>query len=413
MHYETPSMVSITEARELILNRVATLPAEDVPLLDAAGRVLASHVTAPFDIPTADNSAMDGYAFATAAWTGKPLRTCGTLPAGEVWRGPVAAGEAVRIMTGAPLPAGCDTVVPLEETVTEGDAVRFTGEVTAGSHVRRRGEEIRAGERVLLAGALLRPQEIALLASLGNGTATVFRRPRVAIIATGDELQEPGSHVQTGRIFDCNSSGIAAQVMEAGGVPLRLGIAGDDAERTREMIRRGLDADLVITSGGVSVGDRDHVKDAIGQLGGKLLFWRVNMKPGKPVAGALIGRTPLVALPGNPVAALVAGELFVRPALLRMAGHRRIFRPRVTAILDQEIYNRGSRPHLVRCIVEYRDGCYHAVTTGEQGSARLTSLTTGNAILHSPPGTRIPAGTAVELGMLGRGTAAGWETPWP
>ncbi|AJE02286.1 molybdopterin molybdotransferase MoeA [Geobacter pickeringii] len=395
-------MVSIEEAQALILSRVAPLGAEEVPLLAALGRISAEDAVAPWDIPSADNSAMDGYAFALDSLADGRLTVCDFVPAGVTRSEPVPAGCAVKIMTGAPLPPGCDTVVPVEDVEDDGDAIRLRGEARRGDHIRRRGEEVTDGSVVVAAGNLLRPQEIGLLASLGRTTAPVFRRARAAVLATGDELLQPGSIPEAGKIINSNSSSIAAQLLDAGAEPLMLGIARDDREVTRRKVGEGLQADLLITTGGVSVGDRDFVREALADLGGELLFWKVNMKPGKPVAFAVVGGKPVFALPGNPVAAMVAFEQFVRPALLKMAGHGRLFRPVVRGTLTETVKNRGDRPHLVRVAVRLEAGRYLLATTGDQGSARLTSLTSGNGLVKIPAGRTFAAGDEVEVQLLDR-----------
>lgn len=396
-------MVSIEEARRIILEHTPRLETEDVELLQGLGRIAAADVCAPRDIPATDNSAMDGYAFASATLRGDRLTVAGFLPAGREWTAPVAAGEAVKIMTGAPVPPGCDTVVPVEEVEETAGAIRLTGDVRPGAHFRRRGEDIRAGDRAIAAGALLRPQEIGLLASLGRTTITVYRRATAAVLATGDELLEPGAPPAPGKIINSNSYGVAAQVMEAGGAPVLLGIAPDDRDATRERIQAGLRSDLLITTGGVSVGDRDYVKEVIAELGGDIKFWKVDMKPGKPVVFAVVSGKPLFALPGNPVAAMVGFEVFVRPALLRMAGHERIFRPTVQGVLREPVRNEADRPHLVRVRVEAGPDGYVVCATGNQSSARLTSLTSGNGLLRLAPGAALAAGDRADVVLLDRG----------
>ncbi len=395
-------MVDIEEARQIILRHIAPLPTEELPLLQGLGRVAGEDVYAPWDIPATDNSAMDGYAFSSAAVQGDSLFVSGNVPAGEERTTPVAAGEAVRIMTGAPIPQGCDTVVPIEDVETIGDTIRLLGDARPGSHTRKRGEEILAGQRAIAANSLVRPQEIGMLASLGKTSVRVYRRPRVGVLATGDELLEIGSLPVPGKIINSNSYSIAAQVAESGGDPVMLGIAEDEVERTCDRIREGMRGDLLITTGGVSVGDRDCVKEAIVALGGEIKFWKVRMKPGKPVAFAILEGKPVFALPGNPAAAMISFEMFVRPALLKMMGHVRIFRPTVTAALTGSIANRGDRPHLIRVRVEARKDGYAASATGNQSSARLSSLTAANGFMTIAPGTTLPSGESVIVSMLGR-----------
>ena len=395
-------MVTIEEARQIILRHIALLPTEELPLLQGLGRVAGEDVTAPWDIPATDNSAMDGYAFSFAAVRGNSLFVSGNIPAGKERIPPVAAGETVRIMTGAPIPPGCDTVVPIENVETIGDTIRLVEEARPGSHIRKRGEDIRAGERAIAANSLLRPQEIGMLASLGKTSVRVYRRPKVGVLATGDELLEIGSPPAPGKIINSNSYSIAAQVMESGGVPVMLGIAEDEVERTCDRIREGIREDLLITTGGVSVGDRDFVKGAIVALGGEIKFWKVHMKPGKPLAFAILEGKPVFALPGNPAAAMISFEVFVRPALLKMMGHMRIFRPTVTAALTGSIANKGDRPHLIRVRVEARQDGYAASATGNQSSARLSSLTAANGFVTVSPGTILAAGESVVVSLLDR-----------
>ena len=395
-------MVNIEEAQQIILRHIAPLPTEELPLLQGMGRVAGEDVYAPRDIPATDNSAMDGYAFSFAAARGNSLVVSGNIPAGRERIPPVAAGEAVRIMTGAPIPRGCDTVVPIENVETIGDTIRLLGDVRPGSHIRKRGEDILAGHRAIAGNSTLRPQEIGMLASLGKSSVRVYRRPRVGVLATGDELLEIGSPPVPGKIINSNSYSIAAQIMESGGDPVMLGIAEDEVERTRDRIREGIRGDLLITTGGVSVGDRDCVKEAIVSLGGEIKFWKVHMKPGKPVAFAILEGKPVFALPGNPVAAMISFEVFVRPALLKMTGHTRIFRPTVTAALTEAIANKGDRPHLIRVRVEARKDGYVASATGNQSSARLSSLTAANGFMKIAPGTTLASGESVDISLLDR-----------
>ena len=395
-------MIHIEEAQQIILRHIAPLPTEDLPLLQGIGRVASEDVDAPRDIPATDNSAMDGYAFSCAVVRGNSLFVSGNIPAGKERTTPVAAGEAVRIMTGAPIPRGCDTVVPIENVETIGDTIRLLGEVRPGTHIRKRGEDVRAGQRAIAANSPLRPQEIGMLASLGKSSVRVYRRPRVGVLATGDELLEIGSPPAPGKIINSNSYSIAAQVVESGGDPVMLGIAEDEMERTCDRIREGIRGDLLITTGGVSVGDRDCVKEAIVVLGGEIKFWKVHMKPGKPFAFAILEGKPVFALPGNPAAAMISFEVFVRPALLKMTGHIRIFRPTVMAALTEPIANQGDRPHLIRVRVEARQDGYVASATGNQSSARLSSLTAANGFVKIAPGTTLASGESVVVSLLDR-----------
>lgn len=412
-------MISVEEALAEILSHVRPLNPERVAILDALGRVLAEEIVSDIDIPPFDNSAMDGYAVRAANVAGaspeSPVRLAvtGSVAAGYVSSGRVEPGTAIRIMTGAPLPDGADAVVPfedtgdmdrskearLEEPASEIDVRRA---VHSRDNTRPAGEDIRRGEVAMAAGRVVRPQEIGVLASLGRETVLVHRRPRVAILATGDELLEVQEPLAPGKIRNSNEYTNAALVTRTGGVPIRLGIARDTRADLTDKIRQGLEqgADLFLTSGGVSVGDYDVVKDVLGTEG-EMQFWQVNMKPGKPLAfGLLPGGVPLIGLPGNPVSAMVSFEQFARPAILKMLGHQDLDKPTVRAILDEPLTNSGRRG-FIRVVVARRPDGYHARTTGEQGSGVLTSMAKANglAIVHEGI-LRVDAGTEVVVQML-------------
>ncbi len=395
-------MISILDAQQIILEQTALQTTEEIPLLKALGRVVAENIHAPRDIPAADNSAMDGYAFDMESLKGNSLSACGFLPAGETMLEPVAPGKAVRIMTGAPVPAGCNTVIPIEDVIINGDQIQVTGKIKAGSHIRRQGEELRAGDLAIRSFSLLRPQEIGMLAAFGRAVVPVFRPPRVGILATGDELLEPGTPFQLNRLYNSNSYSIACQAAEAGAEPVLLGITGDQKGNTRDKILGGMENDILITTGGVSTGDRDYVRESIIELGGEILFWKVGMKPGKPVAFALLNGKPVFALPGNPVAAMVAFEMFVRPAILKQTGHTLIHRPQVRAELMEPLKNKGDRPHLVSVQVKLDNGTYTIRTTGDQGSARISALIAGNGLVRLEPGQSLAAGETVSVMLLSK-----------
>ncbi len=322
------SRMTFDEARATILDHVTPLGPESVPLLAAVGRVLAADLVAPWDVPRWDNSAMDGYAV-RAADTPAPagLRIAGYIPAGSSSSEVVAAGTAAKIFTGAPLPAGADAVVPIEHTDERDGTVLVRQPVRPGAHVRRKGEDIRAGETILGAGAVIGAPEVSLLASVSRRAVEVVRRARVAILSTGDELVEPGGTLAPGQIYDSNSLAIAAAVTQLGGEPILLGIARDDRASLRALLVEGLRADALVTSAGVSMGDRDLVREVLQELSVRQLFWKVDVKPGRPTAFAVHGSTPVFSLPGNPVSTLLMFEEFVRPALLKMMGHRTLHRP--------------------------------------------------------------------------------------
>lgn len=412
-------MISVEEALAEILSHVRPLPLERVPILEALGQVLGEEIVSEADIPPFDNSGMDGFAVRSAdvacAGRNAPARLAvvGTVAAGYVADACVGAGEAIRIMTGAPIPEGADAVVPIEDT---SDAQRereqrlaepvreidIYARAEAGGNVRRAGEDVRHGETVLMPGRVIRPQEIGVLASLGRTAVQVHRRPKVAILATGDELVDPGEPLAPGKIRNSNEYTNAALVIRTGGLPLRLGVARDVAGALSAKLREGLDlrADLFLTSGGVSVGDYDVVKDVLGREG-RMQFWQVNMKPGKPLAfGLLGGGVPLIGLPGNPVSAMVSFEQFARPAILKMLGHRELAKPIVQAILDEDLENSGRRG-FVRVVVTKREGCYHARATGEQGSGVLTSMARANGLAVIHEGLRgVQAGSEIAVQML-------------
>jgi molybdopterin molybdotransferase len=379
-------MLSVEEARERILAHFQRLPAEDAPLPEALGRILAGAVVAPDDLPPFANSAMDGYAIQAADSVGASqvapvaLRLVGAVPAGRVYEGVVGSGEAVRILTGAPLPAGADAVLQQELTEVDGEVVKLLAEAPRGLSVRPAGDDARAGQRVMEAGGEIGPAEIALLAAVGAHPVRVTRRPRVAIISTGDELAALGEQLRPGQIRESNSAYLAAAVTRAGGEPLPLGIARDNTDQIRERLQQARGADLVLTSGGVSVGDFDLVKQVLSE-DGDIDFWRVRMRPGKPLAFGLLGATPLLGLPGNPVSAAVTFELFGRPVIRLMLGARTIERPTVAVVYEGEDLARSDRRHFVRARLDSRGGSLVALPTGDQGSHRLSSLGGATALL--------------------------------
>jgi molybdopterin molybdotransferase len=408
-------LVSVEDALSRILAHIVPLEPEDAPLLDALGRVLTDDVVADCDVPPFDNSAMDGYAVVAADTRSLPasLHVIGELAAGDSPEAlSVDAGSAVRIMTGAPIPPGANAVVRFEETSEAGPAATQrkpaqTGSVTVlasvqpGDNVRRAGEDVARGSVVLAAGSLIRAQEIGVLAALGRARARVHRQPRVAILATGDELLGIDEPATPGKIRNVNEWTTAALVRRYGGVPICLGIARDRIEHLRSKVQEGLSQqpDLFLTSAGVSVGDFDMVKDVLASEG-RVEFWSVAIKPGKPMAFGQIHGVPLVGLPGNPVAAMISFEQFVRPALLKMAGARAWRKPTVCAIAQQEVRNGGRRNYL-RAIVERCGEAYHVRIAGEQGSGVLTSLLRANGLMIVPEGvTRIRAGELVDVQML-------------
>jgi molybdopterin molybdotransferase len=360
--------------------------------MEALGRVLAQDVEAVRDVPSADNSAMDGYCCHHADIVGASpsnpvtLRVIGDSPAGRPFERPVGRGEAVRIMTGGLIPPSADTVIMVENTRTEGNHVVCLADPGLGAHIRPRGEDVRVGEIVLKDGDIIRPPEVGMLATLGHAYVHVYQRPMVAILSTGDELVDLDEPFSLGKVLCSNSYSLAAQVLECGAIPVSLGIATDDEDDQRSRVTDGLRADVIVTSGGVSVGKYDLVKDTLSQLGMQVKFWKVAMKPGKPLVFGTIGNKPVFGLPGNPTSAMISFEQFVRPALLKMMGHTNLFRPLIEATLAEDTKISSDRLHLVRCKVLERDGEMMALSTGTQSSGALRSMVLADGLMILPAG---------------------------
>lgn len=413
MAAETIVLRSVEEAQQEMLSYFSALPAERVSLVAALGRTLAEDMRADMDVPPFANSAMDGYAVRVNDIVDGDgpivLRVIGEVPAGGVATEAVEQGTAMRIMTGAPMPDGADTVVPFEET-DEGrpdslfadGLVRIAGRPSYGANVRRAGEDLRSGQVVVPVHTPITPAVVGLLASVGAADVPVFRRPRVAILATGDELVEVSERPGPGQIRNSNGYANAAQVFAAGGESIQLPIARDTEAQLRAQLEAGIawGADLFLTSGGVSVGDYDVVKRVLQSMG-EMQFWRVRMKPGKPITFGHINGIPLLGLPGNPVSAMVVFELFGRPALLKMQGRTALFRPVIEATFDGRIRDRGDRRQYVRVRVTWQDGAFMARATGEQGSGILSSMLGADGLLMVPEGvTEVEPGTRLPVLML-------------
>lgn len=416
-------MLEVEQAFQRIIGHFDPLDTVELPALECLGLTLAEDINSPLDLPPLANSAMDGYAvlhadIAHAAGRPPTLSVISAVAAGQVSDQTVTAGAAIRIMTGAPVPAGADTVVPFEETDELDrrragqalDEIVIRKALPLGSNVRPAGEDVRAGELVLPAGTVVRPAEAGVMASLGLSKARVIRRPVVAVLSTGDELTAVGDPLTPGHIYDSNSSGVAAAVIAAGGVPRIIGIARDNLDDLHRCIDAacdvsGIGADLLVTSAGVSKGDYDMVKDVLEQRG-DMSFWSVRMRPAKPLAFGLLHRKnrrplPLLGLPGNPVSALLAFEMFGRPAVRRMLGRDLLARPMVEGVLTGPIFNSDGRRVYARVEVERRDGAWFATPTGPQGSNILTSLSRANGLAICPSDlTRKEAGQAVKIIML-------------
>ena len=398
-------LLSVEEAYRQIMACFAPLEVEERPILECLGQTLAADVHSPLALPPLANSGMDGYAVRREDITGasedspRNLRVIGLVAAGQVSTQTVESGTAIRIMTGAPVPAGADTVVPFEETDEIGRResgrpltdIDIQADLPLGCNVRPAGEDVQPGMLVLEAGTVIRPSEVGVMASLGLERAKVIRRPRVAVLSTGDELAYLGEELAGGKIYDSNSFSVAASVLAAGGVPKVLGIARDTLEDLHRKLEEVADSDLLVTSAGVSKGDYDVVKDVLTERG-DINFWSVRMRPAKPLAfGMLRGDAangnrpiPLMGLPGNPVSAMVAFEMFARPAIRAMLGRQRLARPTVEGVLTGPIYNGDGRRVYARVEVEKRDGVYYANPTGPQGSNILTSMSRANALAVCP-----------------------------
>ena len=392
-------MLTVEEALQQILARASVLEAESVDVTSALGRILAESIVSGREIPPWANSSMDGYAVRTSDTREGPaqLRVVGRIAAGALPSRAVGAGEAVRIFTGAPLPDGADAVVPQEDVEVEGDRVRVPGGVATGAYVRPRGEDVRRGDHVLSPGQRLGPAEIGLLATLGHSPVRVHRRPRVAILSTGNELADLGTEPGPGQIPNTNTYSLMAQVTEAGAVAVNLGIAPDRLEAIEERLAWGRDADVLLSSAGVSVGELDLVREALTRSGAELHLWRVSMRPGKPITFGSWARRLVFGLPGNPVSAMVTFELFVRPALLRMSGRLDIDRPRLVARARAPIPNPGARRGYLRVRLERGADGLEAELTGDQGSAILRSMTLADGLAVVPGDTTIGTGERLEV----------------
>ena len=412
-------MLSVEDAFERVMAFFHPLEAEEKPLLQALGQVLAEDVASPVQIPPMDNSAMDGYAVRHEAISGasedspRLLRVTGQVAAGQVPQGRVTGESAIRIMTGAPVPEGADTIVPFEDTdeverVEKGlglGEIQVLRELPPGAHVRPAGEDVARGTVVLKEGTVLRPAEIGVMGSLGKASVRVVRRPVVAILATGDELLEVGAQPEPAKIYDSNTYSMAASVLRCGGVPNVLGIARDNLEDMHRKLSEGASSDLLITSAGVSKGDYDIVKDVLMERG-EISFWSVRMRPAKPLAFGVIlspdgRRVPHLGLPGNPVSTMVAFEEFARPAILRMLGKTRLARPSVQAVLEGPIHNFDGRRVFARVEVTRRGDTYYANPTGPQGSNILTSMSRANGLAICPEDvSMVDSGETVRVHML-------------
>lgn len=389
-------MLGLEEASERILGALRPTGREVVPLAESAGRVLAVDVVAPVALPPWDNSAMDGYAVqgkdVAHATSSHPvsLRVIEAVPAGGFPFRTLGAGEATRIMTGAPIPEGADCVVRIEDTDGGESVVEVRDGRDAGRNVRSRGEDVREGDVVVRAGARIAPAGVAMLAAVGQATVAVGRAPRVAIFGSGDELVpvERFAEVQEGRrIVASNGYALAAIVRAAGGIPLELGIAPDDRQAIEQLFETAAArADLIVTSAGVSVGAHDHSRAVVEELGA-VDFWRIAARPGSQLAFGQVRGVPWLGLPGNPVSAIITGELFLRPAVLRMQGARAVHRAPIAATLDKAVARASGMTQLLRARLAREKSAWRATLTGAQSSGRIASIAEADALLVIAPGS--------------------------
>jgi molybdopterin molybdotransferase len=381
------AVITVEQAVQLVLKQIRPLAAEEVSVANALGRVLRDNVRANRNVPPFDNSAMDGFAVRWGDVAGATaqdpviLRVVETVPAGYVATHRVSKEAAIRIMTGAPMPRGADTVVRVEHTMGSGDTVRIDKTDGAGSHIRKAGEDIKRGEVILNKGRALTPADLGLLASVGKSRVKVFRRPTVGLISTGDELLNVDEPPLPGKIVNSNSYTLAAAIEQAGANPCFLGIARDSRKSLVAALKKALRLDVIMTSGGVSVGDYDFVKQALGDIGVRMQFWKVAQRPGHPMAFGRIGSKPVFGLPGNPVSSAVSFLLYARPALLKMMGHKNLFLPVVQATLEHDIRKGQGLKEFIRCRIQHAEGGIFVSSTGTQSSGVLKSLSLAQGLI--------------------------------
>ena len=401
-------LTPLHEAQKTVFEATKTLGLEKISLLDAFGRVLGEDIIAARDNPPWDNSAMDGFA---VRWEDikqehaitKPvaLKVIEDVPAGTVATRTVGPGQAIRIMTGAPIPKGADTVVKVEETEPSENTVKIFKEVERGSNIRPQGEDVKKGDCIIAKGTQIRPAEAGMLAILAKSFVLVYQRPRVAILSTGDELADLDERFDEEKIINSNSYGTAAAVQEAGGIPILLGIAKDQPAALKEKISHGLNADILVLSGGVSMGDYDFTKAVFKDLGAEMNFWKLAIRPGQPLAFGKIQGKLAFGLPGNPVSSMVTFEQLVRPAMLKMGGHRSYGRPVVQAAFQEKFSKRTDRRHFLRGILSRENDVLTVRTTGDQGSGILTSMVKANGLIDVPEEVeRLNPGDIVNVQVL-------------
>jgi molybdopterin molybdotransferase len=384
-------LTQLHDAQKVVLDAAPVLGLEKISLLDTLGRLLSEDIVAERDNPPWDNSAMDGFA---VRWEDikqeqaiqKPvtLSVIEDVPAGMMPSKTVGLNQAIRIMTGAPVPQGADTVLKVEDTEHTPDSVRVFKAEPKGANIRPQGEDVKKGDCIIAKGTRIRPGEVGMLAILAKSFVFVYQRPRVAILSTGDELADLDERFSEEKIINSNSYGIAAAVQDAGGIPLLLGIARDTPMALKEKIAQGLNADMLVLSGGVSMGDYDFTRAVFRELGAEMNFWKLAIRPGQPLAFGKIQGKLAFGLPGNPVSSMVTFEQLVRPALLKMGGYRSYGRPVVQAMFQERFSKRADRRHFLRGILTREEGVFKVRTTGDQGSGILTSMVKANCLIDVP-----------------------------
>ena len=403
-------LTPLHEAQRIVLDAAQPLGCEKIGLLESLGRILGEDIIAPRANPPWDNSAMDGFA---VRWEDikkehaitKPaeLTIIEDVPAGKTPTRTVGPGQAIRIMTGAPVPQGADTVVRVEYTEPGERTVRIFEPEPRGANIRPMGDDVKQGDCIIARGTQLRPAEIGMLAILGKSFVLVHQRPRVAILSTGDELADLDEQFDDNKIVNSNSYGIAAAVQEAGGIPLLLGIARDEPQSLKDKISQGLGCDILVLSGGVSMGDYDFTKIVFSELGADMHFWKLAIRPGQPFAFGRIQGVLAFGLPGNPVSSMVTFEQIVRYALLKFAGHRTFERPVVEAAFQESFSKQTDRRHFLRGILEKVNGQLTVRTTGKQGSGILTSMVKANGLIDIPEETEhLNPGDLVKVQVLSK-----------
>ncbi|MDF0673707.1 MAG: molybdopterin molybdotransferase MoeA [Nitrospira sp.] len=401
-------LTQLYDAQQVVLDAAPVLGLEKISILDALGRVLGEDIVAERDNPPWDNSAMDGFAVRwedikqeQAIRQPVTLSVIEDVPAGRMPSKAVGSGQAIRIMTGASIPQGADTVLKVEDTEHTPDSVRVFKAEPKGANIRPQGEDVKKGDRIIAKGTRIRPSEAGMLAILAKSFVFAYQRPRVAILSTGDELADLDERFSEEKIINSNSYGIAAAVQEAGGIPLLLGIARDTPMALKEKISHGLNADMLVLSGGVSMGDYDFTKAVFRELGAEMNFWKLAIRPGQPLVFGKIQGKLAFGLPGNPVSSMVTFEQLVRPALLKMSGCRSYGRPVVQAMFQERFSKRTDRRHFLRGILTQEEGVFKVRTTGDQGSGILTSMVKANCLIDVPVAVeRLNPGDEVAVQLL-------------